>query len=414
MRSHQLEVSQGRLGLAGSVMPLVAALALFFISCDSRNLGTGRPPPECWDLWDCNPGQLCGEMTSCVDFLCQTEAPPVIVDCPGDDCLRDSDCVVAEPMSCCSGCPRVARRADLGSDPALQCFFEQGTVAPVPPPECLGSCAACPLCFPQPLGARCELGLCVPSARGCPSGLSEPPTSFTVAQLVASPAIYEGQLVRVVGTLLPSQTMCTDVCPAPRCCESAMTLDGAIGLVGNPCDLQLGLFSDDYCADVYTSEGPMPGAPYEAWGTAWLTSLPGIPLLLELDTLRLPQDVPLGVAGAYDVTVTQIISDAYDPICVPPTLAEGAFGRLYLAEAGGLARAVAPMFDCYPELRGSAPGGGRFETRPMAQCLTCDIRLQGEVAGSRVYGVYVFFDGTCRHEYYFEGVRDLLKHPYPW
>lgn len=393
--------------ILGALGPLAA--------CDSRSLGEGEGERECWDLWECNPGRLCGEMIDCVNFRCQTEDASVLVPCPAGECVRDSDCVVAQPFDCCNGCPEVATRAALGSDPELHCFYEQGTPPPTPPVDCLMDCFACPLCFPQPLGARCELGACVPTERGCPSSLAEEPPAVTVAEVVASPASYEGREVRLTGTLLPGQAACVDDCPSPHCCQAGMTLDGVIALQGMPCDLSLGFTFDDYCDDTFDSEGMLAGAAYEAAGTLWLNQSPMVPLTLELNGLRLADPSAEGLAGAFDVTVTQILSDASDPSCTPPTLTVGAPGRVYLAEAGGLVRAVAPMFDCHFEFRGAADPQGRFETRVPVVCdeCCCDFLLDGEVTGTRIFGVYSYFDGTCKHEYYFEGVRDPLPHPDP-
>ena len=121
------------------------------------------------------------------------------------------------------------------------------------------------------------------------------------------------------------------------------------------------------------------------------------------------------MAGTFDVTVTQILSDASDPSCTPPSLSVGDPGRVYLAEAGGLVRAVAPMFDCHFEFRGAAGTDGTFVTRVPVTCdeCCCDFELQGEITGTRLFGVYSYFDGTCRHTYYFEGVRDPLVHADP-
>lgn len=392
-----------------------AALAVGLLTqagCEDRGLGQDATGRECWDLWECNPGRLCGEMIDCVDFRCRTEDASVLVECPFDDCVRDSDCLVAEPFDCCNGCPQVARRADLAEDPELHCFYEQGSTPPVPPVDCLIDCYACPLCFPQPLGARCDLGACVAVAEGCPSTSPETPTVLTVAQLVASPQTYEGASVQITGTLLPGLPACTDDCPHPRCCQAGMTLDGVIALTGNPCSLQLGFWFDDYCEDRFSSEGLLAGAAYEVWGKAHASSSPNVPVTLELSGLRLRDPSSEGIAGAFDVTVTQIVSDAADPTCTPPTLLVGEPGRVYLAEAGGFLGAMAPMFDCHFVFHGSALANGIFTSRVPISCevCCCDFELEGEVTGNRIYGLYTSFDGTCRHTYFFEGVRDPLPH----
>ena len=402
--------------LSWIALALVGGVLVCLSGCKDRSIGHGTTERECWDLWECNPGRLCGEMIDCQDFRCTTDASPVVVPCPADECLRDSDCLVAQPFDCCNGCPEVARRVDLESDPDLRCFYEQGTTAPSPPPECLIDCYACPLCFPQPLAARCDLGRCAPVDRGCPSTRPEPPTRLTVVQLLASPEAYDGQEVRVAGTLLPAGPMaCADGCTGPRCCYASMSIDGAILLEGNPCALQLGFWMANGCEDKMESEGMLAGGAYEVWGTARLTGQTYRPLILEVVGLRLRDAASEGMAGAFDVTVTQIQSDASDPGCRPPSLRLGAPGRVYLAEAGGMVRAWAPMFDCNTDFTGTAQGGVTFDSRVPIYCddCCCDFLLGGEVTASRIFGSYTSFDGLCRHHYFFEGARDPLPHRDP-
>ncbi len=388
----------------------LGVLLLMVVGCDGRGAGTTGSERECWDTWECNPGRLCGEMVPCLNFVCRDDLEPVIIECPGDQCVRDDDCVVAQPYDCCLGCPRVLDRDALAEQP---CLYETGFATDPPPPECVFECMACPLCFPQPLQARCELGHCVAAEQGCPSTEDASPPEASVTQLIASPAAYEGNRYRVTGTLLPGSGDCTADCPAPRCCEHRMTLDGALALSGAPCELRLGLWADRQCADTFTTEGLLPGAVYTVTGIFARDPGSSMPLSLQVDGLALAE--PAGIEGAYDLTVTQVDSEPGAPSCDPPALQPGAFGRLYLAASGDRVQALAPLFDCWPAFLGSRDGQGRFETRVPVSCdeCCCDYELSGEVIGSRLFGRYTAFDGQCRYEYIFEAVRDPLPHPDP-
>lgn len=379
--------------------------------CQDRGLGSGGEDRECWDLWDCNPGRLCGEMVDCVHFQCQGDASPVLVACPDDECVRDADCVVAVPYDCCNGCPQVSPRDGLD---ALPCHHPLGEPVGDPPPECQIDCARCPLCFPQPLGARCELGRCVSQAEGCPSTLDATPPEVTTAALLATPDLYDGAQVLLTGTLLPGPLVCDDFCPEGQsCCQAAMTLDRVASLDGYPCSVSSALRADNDCADTFDSEGALVGGTYAVAGRLTRTGDPDVPFQISVDGLWLR---PFGeTEGAFDFTVTQVESDAADPTCVGPTLRVGDLGRLYVAESGGRVTALAPRLDCWPVFQGTSDAPGRFSAMAPVYCdeCCCDYTLTAEVTGDRVFGTYEVFDGTCRYTITLEGVRDPLAQPFP-
>lgn len=393
-----------------SVMGL-ALVALGSQACRERGLGSNAPERECWDLWDCNPGRLCGEMVDCVRFQCARDASPVLVGCPNHECVRDADCVVAVPYDCCSGCPQVSPRSALGD---LPCHHPLGEAVGDPPPECQIDCNRCPLCFPQPLGARCELGRCVSTDQGCPSTLDATPPEVTTAELLVTPDLYDGAQVLLTGTLLPGPLVCDDFCPEGQsCCQAFMTLDRVASLDGAPCGVSGALRADGDCADIFESEGPLVGGTYAVAGRLSRTGSPDVPFQISVAGLWLRSFD--GIEGAYDFTVTEVQSDVQNPSCVPPTLRVGDLGRLYVAESGGRVVAMAPRLDCWPLFLGTSDTPGRFSARAPVYCdeCCCDYTLTAEVTGSRVFGTYEVFDGTCRSQVTLEGVRDPLSQPLP-
>jgi len=389
----------------------LALVALEAMTCQGHGIGSADEERECWDLWDCNPGRLCGEMVDCVHFRCLHDASPVLVPCPGDECVRDADCVLAQPYDCCNGCPQVWPRSALAE---LPCHYPEGEPVGEPPAECQVDCMQCPRCFPQPLGVRCELGRCVSVDQGCASTLDATPPEVTTTALLTRPDLYDGAEVLVVGTLLPGSLVCDDFCPqGEACCQAPMTIDGALALQGTPCDVSLLLEADRSCSDSFESEGPLVGATYAVAGRLERTGSPDIPFQLTVAGLDLrPFE---GIEGAFDFTITQVQTDALDPSCVPPTLLVGDPGRLYVAESDGRVVAQAPSLDCRPSFLGSVDSPGRFSARVPVYCdeCCCDYTLTAEVTGSRVFGVYEVFDGTCRYDYTLEGVRDPLPQPLP-
>jgi len=390
---------------------LSALLVMVFTGggCESRNLGWVNTEFGCWDLWECNPDRDCGQMVQCVDGFCRSDLDPVLVGCPYGDCIVDDDCVVAQPYDCCAGCPRVARRSDL---PELTCFYEAGTTPGPIPPECAVPCTACPLCFPQPQGARCDIGRCVATVEGCDAADATGIETITTAALLTNPQDYDGQAYRVGGTVLPWPAGCDDNCPSFHCCDRAAVLDGLIRLEGSPCGTQLMFQSDDYCADEFDSEGLLPGGDYIVHGLLRWTPNEAVPWTMEVGGLEVAS--PRALGGAYEVFVTAVESDASDPTCLPPTLTEGDWGNVYLAEEGGLTRIVAPLFECHWEFLGTADLEGWFNAQvPVACDGVCDYILVGQVTGEMMFAAYTTFDGQCYYEYQFSGQRLPNEHDYP-
>ena len=189
------------------LMLLVVALA--GPGCSSRSVGEGNPNPgedaglpECDDFWDCNPGVDCGELVMCEAGRCRPDLGHVIIPCTVGECTVDDDCVVAMPMSCCWGCPQVVSRSALAN---LECFYDEETPPDVIPPGCDVDCFYCSDCVPQPLGARCNNGQCVPKDLGCPDFSETPLTTVTTVQLVQNAAVHDGQLRWIRGAVIPGE-----------------------------------------------------------------------------------------------------------------------------------------------------------------------------------------------------------------
>jgi hypothetical protein len=388
---------------------LLSVLLLLGSGCESRSLSWVNTEFECWDLWECNPDQDCGQMVQCVGGFCRPDLEPALVQCPYGDCIVDGDCVVARPYDCCNGCPRVARRSDLAE---LTCFFEAGTTPGPIPPECAIDCMACPICFPQPLGARCDVGRCVATTEGCATEGATGLESITTAALLTNPQQYDGGAFRIQGTVLPVPAGCDDDCPSYHCCDRSAVLDGLVRLDGSPCDMLLMFWADDYCADSFDTEGLLPGGEYVVEGVLRRTQNEATPWTL--DVLGLEVAPPQALGGAYEVFVTAVEADASDPTCLPPTLAEGDWGAVYLAEEGGLIRAVAPLFECHWEFIGTGDPEGWFTAQvPIACDGVCDYILTGQITGEMIFAAFTTFDGLCYYEYQFSGQRLPAEHDYP-
>lgn len=386
---------------------LVLALAAGSSGCESRNLGWVGTEYGCWDLWECNPDRDCGEMVPCVDGFCRSDLEPVLLECPYGDCIVDNDCVVAAPFDCCNGCPQVARRAEL---PEMTCFYEDGTAPGPIPPECAIDCTACPICFPQPLGVRCDLGRCMATAEGC--GDATGVETITTAALLTNPQSYDGRTLRIQGTVLPASGVCTADCPGFHCCQHSPALDGVVRLEGSPCDMWLAFWGDDSCDDDLDTEGLLPGGEYAVTGLLRLTPAEPLPWSMEVVSVEVEPLSALG--GAYEVFVTAVESDADDPSCVPPTLSEGDWGRVFVAEDGGLTHIAAPLFECHWEFLGTADPEGWINAQAPIECDgVCDYIVTGQITGEMIFAAYTTFDGLCYHEYQFSGQRLPNEHDYP-
>jgi hypothetical protein len=395
--------------VVGVLLFAVLLMGLVGSGCESRSLGWPDMEHECWDLWECNPDRNCGPLVQCVAGRCRSDLNTVLVECPYGDCIVEDDCVVAQPYTCCGGCPQVARRSDLAE---MTCHYEGGTTPGPIPPECAMDCTACPICFPQPLGVECDLGRCVATVEGCSTGGATGVESITTAALFTNPQQYDGGSYRMVGTALPAPAGCDDNCPSFHCCDRSAVLDGLVRLEGSPCNMQLMFQSDDYCADTFDSEGILPGGEYVVEGILRRTPSEAIPWVMEVVGLEVASPRPLG--GAYEVFVTAVEADANDPVCTPPTLAEGDWGTMYLAEEGGLLRVVAPLFDCHWEFLGTADPEGWFTAEAPVVCDgICDHILSGQVTGEMVFAVYTTVVDQCTYEYQFTGQRLPDQYDYP-
>ncbi|MFH2005092.1 MAG: hypothetical protein ABI333_00765 [bacterium] len=392
----------------GSLVCVSFAVALV-AGCEGRTLGVDNPEYECWDLWECNPDMECGPMVQCLDGRCRSDLGTVLVECPYGECLTDDDCVVAMPFDCCNGCPRVARRSDLAE---LPCFYELGTTPGDPPVDCLVDCMACPICFPQPLGVQCDYGLCLVEEEGCASELTTEAQLITTSALLTNPESYDGGTYRIQGTALPGLGGCDDDCPSPHCCEYGVLLDGRVLLQGNPCAMRLGFWGDGYCDGDLDTEGMLPGGEYEVSGVLRLNQSPEAPWTMDVTGVWVAE--PRGIAGAFDVFVTAVIADADDPTCLPPTLEEGDWGKMYIAEDGGLLEIAAPVFGCWWEFLGTADPEGWFAAQAPITCDgICEYSLEGQVTGEMAFAAYTSLEDTCRYEYQFSGQRLPMEHTGP-
>jgi hypothetical protein len=63
-------------------------------------------------------------------------------------------------------------------------------------------------CVPQPLGARCDSGQCVPTDLGCPDFSETPLTTVTTTQLVQNAATHDGQVRWIRGAVIPGEGSC--------------------------------------------------------------------------------------------------------------------------------------------------------------------------------------------------------------
>jgi hypothetical protein len=381
----------------------VLAVALV-VGCGERSLGSADGEPDsavtdCETFWDCNPGVECGELIQCVDGVCRPDLGHIIIPCAVAECATDDDCVVAVPENCCYGCPEVVPRSIL---PSMNCFYEAGTIH-VPLPECTMLCERCPECYPQPLGAKCEQGVCTASETGCPPFGEEQLPTATTEQIAQSPSTYDGGRYRVQGAVLPGAGDC-DGGPGPFNCDFPPMLNGAVRLQGRLCNLSIHSLGS-VCSDEFMSESLAPGGWYEIEGEVQANPSPWEPPYMEVTGLRLiePQDI----GGGYEVTVTMVVSDADDPTCVPPTLAVGDNGRVLVAVNGDNLTVIAPMFDCWWEFVGTLDSYWRFTAWVPIDCdgCCCDYSVSGEVSGNHLTGEYESFDGTCRHIIQFSGQR---------
>lgn len=398
---------------------LVIAGAGLGAGCGGRTIGGGpagspdAAPPgsdgaiHCVDYRDCNPGVTCGDLVQCVDGVCRPDYPRHTVPC--EECVVDGDCVVAVPVNCCLGCRRVMSREQLAQE---DCLYEQGLPPGYLPEHCHIECLVCLPCFPQPLDAACEAFQCVPRGEGCPDpGGEQLPVATTLA-ITADPQAYTGLDFRVTGNVLPGLGMCDDNCPAESCCTHDILIDGLVLLRGVPCGLDLTWWSDDYCADEldhgWHGTGLKPGRRYEFTGTVNMAGgVPWDPPTLRVDGIRVLE--PEGLGGAYELTVTEVISDAGDPICTPPQWEVGDDARLYVGHSEGTVRIAAPYFSCEwtDTFWGTSQSGTNFDTWVPIECdgCCCDYHLTGEVSGDTITGQYESYDGTCRYTVRFEGTR---------
>ena len=410
MISSRHEKVSGSTSPSGLALPLALPLALLLavssgLGCKGRSMGGTGWDPECWDLWECNPDHECGDMIQCQDGKCRPDLEPAFVECPYGECIRDEDCVVATPYDCCNGCAQVVPRSDFESSDDFVCFYEKGQVPGPPPTECLGDCGLCQICFPQPHGVECDLGLCRPTAIGCPpTSESVDASLITLATLLGNPTQYDGRTVRMRGNVLPGLGVCTADCPSEGCCEHRMVLDGQVLLEGWPCNMTLSFWGEDACNDELTSEGVLPGGYYEVLGGLRRNASAEAPWRMEVASLTVVE--PEGFGGAFDVIVTEITSETTLPTCVPPALTEGEWGRVYLGESGGMLEAVAPMFQCWWELWGTLDAEGWFSAdAPVACDGWCEYNLAGQVIGNQLYAAYTSDDGQCRYEIVIAGSR---------
>ena len=390
------------------------ATTLVLASCASSYTMSGTPDahtdapqeaPECSTLWDCNPGVECGDMIPCMDGACRPDAPHVNIECPPPGmCATDMDCVVADPIDCCNGCPM----AVLGSE-IPECYYERGTAPPDPvPADCLILCYACPVCFPQPLGARCVDGECVPDGEGCPYAGSEEPAPATPAQVAADPLAYSGRTVMMTGSTMARWPVCDDHCPdGESCCDASLYLDGVVRLEGWPCEADLVCSSIGYLACDWDCRLFEEGASYEVvgevrTGSTWDSTSVLVSGIREVD--------PVGLGGRYAVTVTSSVSHHVDPWGECPDFAlVGETGEIVVADSSGEIVMRTGLFEAWgpcDEFWGSRDWSA-FEVWVPIDCdgCCCDFWIDGRIEGGEISGTYHYFDGGCTAEVGFTGTR---------
>lgn len=396
---------------------LTFACAVGFVGsgCGSRSVGSwgnenqgevdaGNPGgpdagrTECRDFWDCNPGVTCGELTMCEAGECRPDLGHVIIPCTIGECTLNEDCVVAMPMSCCWGCPQVVSREGLAD---VECFYEDGYPPAVIPVECDVDCLLCHECVPQPLGARCDNGQCVPTDLGCPT-MSDNVPAITTAEVVQNPAAYDGQRRWIRGVVIPGEGSCD----GEGCTEQYDSMiNGVVRLEGYLCNLTVDLIGDE-CRANLRDYGVRAGGFYEFEGIVHDDPSPYEPPWLEVEGARLVE--PQGLGGRYEVAVTGVVSDADDPTCVPPPWYVGQTFPVFLAQSGPQVIAAAPVLHCEANYTGGfdQTDPDRFVVSLPMICDYCDSTISGTVTGGRLVGQYDFIDGTCLHTVFFEGPRN--------
>jgi len=386
----------------------VFAVVLIGPGCSQHPVGAGNSngvvdagtEVACEDLWDCNPGVTCGELVMCQDGQCRPDLGHAIVPCVAGECTVNEDCVVAHPMNCCWGCPEVTSRQALGD---LECFYEAGHPPDDSPVGCDMDCLLCFDCVPQPLGARCDSGLCVPTDLGCPA-LSDPPSpAITTEQIQQSAATYDGEAHLIRGVVLPGEGSCDgEGCSA----QYRSLVNGVVRLDGYQCNLTVDVTGDE-CRASLRGHALEPGGWYEVEGIVHQSPSPWEEPWLEVTGSRLVDPEDLG--GHYPVVITGIESDVTDPVCVPPPWIVGAAVDLYVARSGPQVRVAAPAFHCEANLSGGFDAGdsGPFTVWLPIDCDWCDFHLSAVVNGEHLVGEYTAQDGPCTHIVRLEGTRSL-------
>lgn len=324
-------------------------------------------------------------------------------------CSTGDECVIAQPFDCCFGCPEIMTRSEMES---RECWYEQGT-DPGPVPEgCWMECYACPVCFPQPLDTHCENDQCVADDQGCPYTGNDPHPTAVTADIMHDPQSFTGHEYTVQGTVLPGLSGCDDNCPAENCCESAILIDGMVRLSGYPCDLGMTWWSDNYCAEefrhnAWDTEGLKPGRRYEFIGTVNAGgAVPWDPPTMHLGGIRILEQE--GMAGAFEITITEVIQDITDPTC-EQVWDVGQQAKVYIAESESDVRIYAPVFSCWwtDHFWGSTQDQRNFDTWIPIDCdgCCCDYHLTGEVVRDTIAGSYESYDGMCRYTVRFAGTR---------
>lgn len=317
---------------------------------------------------------------------------------------------MAVPYNCCLGCTQVMTRQELSEQ---GCWNESGHGEVNPPDHCMMlMCYACPQCFPQPLEADCQDGLCVAQGEGCPALGEDLPPAASSQAIAASPQTFAGQSVRVQGNVLPGLGVCDGNCPAENCCDSAILIDGLVRLSGYPCELDLTWWSNDYCAETFHTltfggEGLRPGDRYELTGVVNAAGgVPWDPPTMNVVGIRLLE--PEGLGGAFRVTVTDV-SGGMLPTCTEQPWVVGDQGTIYTANSAGTVRIYAPFFSCFwtEHFWGQSELGTDFDAWIPVDCdgCCCDFRLTGEVAGDTIRGQYEHNDGQCQFIVTFQGTR---------
>jgi len=346
-------------------------LGLAITGCDSRPVGSGNT----------NLGLDAGQSTS-------------------GECTYDDDCVVAQPITCCWGCPQVTSRTALAE---LECFYDEESPPDTIPPQCEMDCFWCPPCVPQPLGARCDNGLCVPRDLGCPEFSTEPITPVTTAELDQDIGAHDGQVRWIRGVVIPGEGSCDgEGCTA----NYRSMVNGVLRLDGTLCDQTVNLLGDE-CRANLTSSSVAPGQWYELEGIVHQRPSTYEPHWLEVTGARLVD--PEDEGGYYPVTITDVQSDGTDPTCVPPWWSVGDTTDVYLARSGQQVIFSAPAFHCEANFTGSFDSNApeQFATSMSGGCPDCEYSVQGSVTQDELIAQYVIDDGSCRTVIHFAGTRSL-------